>query len=119
MSNLTTLDNEQLINKTADWVMEKLNFCGCGVPDWFVYYLYVYLDRVKKQEKLGEDEFQYSYKYRKDLIAYAYICDQQEWTEHGSSITYCWLTDNGKELLKKLKRIDWSDYKELLQFSQN
>lgn len=111
MSNLTTLSNDELIIKTADWIMEHLNFCGCGTPDWFIYYLYIYLDRVSRRSDLPEDEFQHSYKYCKDLIAYSYICDQQEWTDHGSSITYCWLTDNGKELLKKLGRIDWSEYK--------
>lgn len=109
-NNLTTLSNDELIEKTSDWIMDHLGFCSCGQPDWFVYYLYVYLERVAYEDKPKDDWFQCDWHYQSDLIAYAYICDKEEWTDHGTSIIHTWLTDNGKELLKKLRRIDWSEY---------
>lgn len=112
MSNLTTLSNDQLLEKTTDWVTSHLNFCGCGAPEWLTYYLYKYLDRIDRSKE-NEDIDQNSYRYKYDLILYAYICDSAGWTDHGGSINYCWLTDNGKELLKKLRRIDWSEFKKI------
>lgn len=97
------MDEEEIIDK----VIADLGFCGCGQPYWFVYYLYVYLERVDQGEKL--DGHQCDWQYHDDLLAYAYLADKEEWTEHGTSIIWCWLTPDGNELLKKLRRIDWSE----------
>lgn len=112
MSNLTTLSNDELIEKASDWVMEHLGFCRCGEPDWFVYNLYLYLERIDERSNLAasKESVALAKKAFREGVAFAYICDKAEWTDHGSSICHPFLTIDGKELLKKLRRIDWSEY---------
>ena len=81
----------------------KLNWCGCGCPEdamrTVAKYLkaksYNYPENDKKMKEFfdGKDEDD-------DLIlCLAYTMDAAGFTEHGSSIYSCWLTDDGKYFL--------------------
>lgn len=100
-NNLTTLSNEELIRKTEEWLMNKLNWCSCGYPRDVLYSLYQYLTLC-----YGDGEYAYSLDEKNEHywsnLLWAYICDKEGWTGHGGSIVYAWLTDDGKELLKNI-----------------
>lgn len=81
----------------------KLKWCGCGCPEdamrTVAKYLkaksYKYPENDKKMKEFfdGKDEDD-------DLIlCLAYTMDAAGFTEHGSSIYSCWLTDDGKYFL--------------------
>lgn len=91
---------ENLTNK----VLKMFEFCGCGNPDEFVEGLRQYLiicklrydDRVPEEYKLNIDTAAYR--------PYEYLADKAGLTEHGSSVTYAWITDEGEKLLKELNK---------------
>ena len=81
-----------------DEVMRELGLCGCGDPWTFVRQLAEYLKNVRDRVPMYEGEN------LEKFIAYMYLCDDRGLTEHGSSVLGAWLTDKGKELLKRLEQ---------------
>lgn len=84
---------------------EQLKWCGCGDPREAIKTIGKYLRAIKEQE--SEDrkmQFQKSFGcatiYENELLlCLAYALDAAEFTEHGSSITWPWLTDDGEYFL--------------------
>lgn len=107
------MDNEQIheINKQwherqdklEDEVMGLFDFCRCGNPHIFIEGLRQYLTLVKFAhddripEEYRDENLQNDY-----YVPYMYLADKAELTEHGGSVFSAWLTDKGKDLLKRL-----------------
>ena len=86
-------ENENII----DDIMRSFGYCVCGPPEAFLSYLRNYLRLVEAKD----------YAAAKDVWApYWYFCDEKGFTEHGSSVLGAWLTDKGKEMLKKLDEVE-------------
>ena len=105
---------ELLIEECEDFFYyEKLNWCGCGDPDMAKTVIRDYLEVVKAKfdskvdfkEKFGV----ISVYDNRLLLCLAYALDAAGFTEHGSSISGAWLTNEGKMflwLLEQNKDID-------------
>lgn len=81
-------------------------FCGCGLPEsaWeIVLRLLGYFGTPHEDRNL--DEFR-----DEDYLA-AYVIDHCGLIEHGTSIGGSWLTDDGKEALRFLRKhgVEWGD----------
>ena len=76
----------------VDDIMAGLGGCSCGRPYIFVRQLYDYL---KIAENIGLPDDKY--------IPYMYIADALGLTEHGSSVYGAWLTEKGKEIVKRVE----------------
>lgn len=92
------------ISGHGNLITESLNrlmgWCQCGNPEDMTAMAFLYLtavgnklDRKTAQEKSGIPDEAWT------LLSY--ICDYLEWTEHGGSVGGAWLTDTGKEALRK------------------
>ena len=90
-------------NKLTDEVMGLWGFCTCGDPDIFMDGLRQYLTLVKMShddrlpEEYRDENLQNDY-----YIPYMYLADAAGLTEHGSSVFGAWLSDKGKDLLKRM-----------------
>lgn len=105
---------ELLIEECEDFFYyEKLNWCGCGDPDMAKAVIRDYLEAVKAKfdskvdfkEKFGV----ISVYDNRLLLCLAYALDAAGFSEHGSSISGAWLTNEGKMflwLLEQNKDID-------------
>ena len=92
-------DGQEMTDETIEEeVMRELGLCGCGDPWTFVRQLAEYLKNVRDRVPMFEGEN------LEKFIAYMYLCDDRGLTEHGSSVLGAWLTDKGKELLKRLEQ---------------
>lgn len=87
--------NEQLGNDVCD----LFDFCHCGKPELLVIQLREYLEYYAQDT----DEKEWC---KDEWLWIAYLCDKEGLTEHGTSIGYVWLTEKGKEWLKKLKKYE-------------
>ena len=94
------MTNEQL-NKLYDEreeglkteIMDMFGFCGCGRPEVFVEQLRQYLKLVEAKSDVAASDY---------YAPYMYLADKAGLTEHGGSVLGAWITDKGKELLKRL-----------------
>ena len=117
-SNLS-LENEVIVGNREEWYEESLidplidyysydvlRLCGCGCPNdtLDVIRKYLHIRKDWKDNKCDYDEVQQRYKTElniddQDDIQWgllqfmAYILDDRGFTEHGSSIGGCWLTE--------------------------
>jgi hypothetical protein len=107
-------------NQDAFWT-GVLGFCSCGSPEQLLPKIIEYLDwcgRDRSSEGDGLDYGKFLTKreqtkdtnpwhngsYRDDLtLLIAYVCAGADLTEHGTSIGWPWLTDEGKSWLMKLQ----------------
>ena len=105
-----------LIDSLMDyWMYEDLGLCGCGCPEYTfeVIRKYLHIRQDWRENKLTYNEV--IDKYRRDLHIddndnnqfgllqfMMYILDEHGFTEHGISITRCWLTEKGEMLLATL-----------------
>ena len=95
---------------------ELIGICGCGVPEAAMIQVRNYLRCVsiicnyeKQKEKLME-HFGCRSVYDNSLLLFmAYILDEKELTEHGSSIGGAWITDLGEKCLTVLEACDLGD----------
>ena len=118
---------ESLIEPLLDFYMyEKMDLCGCGIPEDTYEAIRRYL-RIRKscfEENLSWEDI--TERYRANLhIDYddsmnhgilqflAYILDSYGFTEHGSSVGGCWLTEEGERLLTVLDA--WRDLEEKIK----
>lgn len=97
-------------NPADEFWFALLGFCGCGINDHLMHKMFDYLcycewwrDNLdindmavirEKMRSIGDEEF---------VSLLAYIADSKELTQHGTSINGAWLTDSGKEWLRRLK----------------
>ena len=84
---------------------EKLGWCGCGTPADALEAVAEYLQSVTLKE-IDERNAYYKDHYGCDrlwnnklLMCLAYTLDNAGFTDHGSSINWCWLTDDGEYFL--------------------
>lgn len=98
----------------ADYYMHKLDFCGCGCPqvaldavakilftlkEWSMF-TYSYERKAKRFEDwFGCDARDFDSPACGLLLSVLYMLDDKGFTEHGSSIFGCWLTEDGERLL--------------------
>lgn len=76
-----------------------MNWCQCGNPEDVTGAIMQYLEITGSDERFdfeGNDESR-----RKLWFFLAYIADYLEWTDHGGSVGGAWLTDIGKEALRR------------------
>lgn len=107
---------EYLVKPLMDYYMyEELDLCGCGCPEdtYEVIRRYLHIRNDWYENKLQYDDVIAKYKTDlhindDDLIQAGllqfmmYVLDEKGFTEHGSGIGGCWLTDKGKRLLTVL-----------------
>lgn len=113
-----------LLSEIAEKIIKKesnLSLCGCGCPNdtLDVIRKYLHIRKDWKDNKCDYDEVQQRYKTElniddQDDIQWgllqfmAYILDDRGFTEHGSSIGGCWLTEKGEMFLTVLDA--WDQY---------
>lgn len=112
---------ESLIEPLMDYYMyEELNLCGCGIPEdtyeIIRRYLHIredyYTDKIEYKDVLERYKTDLHIEDDDSLQAgllqfMMYVLDHNGFTEHGSSIGGCWLTDKGRRLLTILDA--WHD----------
>ena len=77
---------------------ERLKWCGCGRPGEAMRAIAKYLeDRQENRLHTDDDSL---------ILCLAYELDRAGFTDHGSSIYGCWLTDDGKYFLWAIKEAD-------------
>ena len=88
-----------------DIVFNDIGICGCGNPDDVLNMLQKYLE-AKREWMPFEKQKEFAAKYAEELMLFMmYIMDDKGYTEHGSSVYGCWLTDKGKAFLKMLEEV--------------
>ena len=107
---------KSLIKPLLDFYMhEKMGLCGCGSPEdtYEVIRRYLHIRKARFRDDLSYDLVKESYNVNlhmdyDDSIQYgmlqflAYVLDDYGFTEHGSGIGGCWLTEDGERLLTVL-----------------
>lgn len=97
-------------DKLEDEVMGLFDFCRCGNTYIFMEGLRQYLRLVKIAhddripEEYRDENLQNDY-----YVPYMYLADKAGLTEHGGSVFSAWLTDKGKDLLKRLN-VSFTDF---------
>lgn len=104
--------------------IDGLGFCGCGLPERVFVSMHRYLDSVRfyhdemkkidaaKLSRMGENseesrarskciaDTKQKHGFDEDMwLLLAYIADDKELTEHGSSVYGAWLTEKGRAWL--------------------
>jgi len=84
-------------SKSSYLQIEYLGFCGCGDPTSAMILIRDILNSIKEG---GTDQTLFP----SDGLYYfmLYWLDDKGFTEHGTSIHGCWLTDLGKEILNDI-----------------
>lgn len=115
-SSIKKIDNfykSELIEACTDFFYyEKLNWCGCGHPDAAKRVIRDYLRILYDFEKDNENEaqnrkcinlknrFGFENVFENELLmCLAYTLDAAGFTEHGSSLSGAWLSEEGKMFL--------------------
>lgn len=94
---------------------EQLKWCGCGQPRDAIKVIGKYLRAIKEKEfenrKIQfQKSFGCSYIYENVLLlCLAYALDAAEFTDHGSSINFPWLTDDGEYFLYAIDESEKSE----------
>ncbi len=82
-----------------DSVAERVDFCRCGDNEMVDRLMLAYLTS-------GTPEHPILLHVDGDAgMLIAYIADAAGWTEHGTSVNYTWLTEEGKAFLPKLRKL--------------
>ena len=95
---------------------EVLNWCGCGTPETALMAIASYLELQDRDITDRESYDQWKNEIKEafppdgdDGALYnclAYSLDSAKFTEHGSSICACWLTDDGKYFLWAIREAE-------------
>ena len=86
-----------------DVVFNDIGLCSCGDPDAVLDMLQEYLE-AKQEWMPYEKQKEFASEHAEDLMLFMmYIMDDKGYTEHGTSVFSCWLTEEGRELLEMLK----------------
>ena len=97
------------------YIHEKMNLCGCGIPEdtYEVIRQYLHVRKNRFEENLSYEDVKEKYKIDlhidcDDFIQYgilqflAYVLDSYGFTTHGGGIGGCWLTEDGERFLTVL-----------------
>ena len=88
---------------------EQLDWCGCGEPNKAIEIVEKLLDVMSEREfddrhKKLKEYFDVDYVYDNPLLlCLAYTMDAAKFTDHGSSIGWAWLTEDGENFLWAIK----------------
>ena len=108
---------ESLINPLVDYYMfDVLHLCGCGNPEdtYEAIRRYLHVRKLRHENKdITWDGIKEQYKAQLCIDVdndtehgvlqfMMYVLDYYDFTEHGSSVGGCWLTEKGKMLLTVL-----------------
>lgn len=98
--------NGMTFNTAQDMISEMLDFCGCGMPDEAIDFVYKALNLVKINREMKYDDW---YKEVKKLLPNHgveyfvwYYLDSKEFTEHGGSVPG-WLTEEGVNMMRLIE----------------
>jgi hypothetical protein len=81
-------------------VADKLGWCGCGDHASIDAMM---LDYLSSLEAVPDGDWPDPDVAPPERTLLAYIADSLSWTEHGTSIRYPWLTDEGRRMLAVLR----------------
>lgn len=89
---------------------EKLGWCGCGCPGEAMRAVAKYLEarslEYPESDKKMNEFFPPSGDDNPLVLCLAYTLDAARFTDHGSSVFGCWLTDDGKYFLWAIKEAE-------------
>ena len=107
------LNYESDLTAILKWYyFEKLGWCGCGNPEEAMLTIAKYLE-ARSLEYPANDEKLKEYFPDGDnnnlVLCLAYELDRVGFTEHGSSVYSCWLTDDGKYFLWAIQEAEKTD----------
>ena len=91
---------------------EKLEWCGCGCPGEAMRQVAMYLEARSLEYPANDAKMKEYFDGGDDnclVLCLAYELDRAGFTEHGSSIYSCWLTDDGKYFLWAIQEADKQD----------
>lgn len=91
------MDRKEIIDTIQFYYFEKLGWCGCGMPGVALKIIGKYLEGRKENRKISDNPL---------ALCLAYELDRAEFTEHGSSIYGCWLTENGEKFLEAIQEAE-------------
>ena len=101
------------LDGAVEIVDQDFNFCGCGYPAEFCRYIRDVLRRAGEENQVddkGRETRRAFYRDTETLwanegqgLAVLYMLDEKKFIEHGSGIFGSWLTEKGKEMLKRLE----------------
>ena len=123
--NIDTTDAKELLDDASSYfIYEHLGLCGCGIPNASLQKVVDYLEIANQWSKdINEstdlwhdhkpsenrqqgmkEKFGVKDECEDPLVQFlVYIIDHNGFTDHGSSITGCWITDKGRACLYVLK----------------
>lgn len=91
-----------------------LGFCGCGDPEENLVFVLKSLRVIDRINALHADEITYEQLEKERLELFktdamflfvVYVFNKMNLAEHGGSVTGCWLTKRGKEVLSDLEEM--------------
>lgn len=95
---------------------EVLKWCGCGTPETALMAIASYLELQDRDIKDHESYIKWKNEIKEAFSpdgdenglyqCLAYSLDSAEFTEHGSSICACWLTEDGKYFLWAIREAE-------------
>ena len=115
-TNLETCNKEMLRSTIKHEFRLKLGICGCGEPELVLEGIYFLLTIIRDRynsdklvSKEVEEKAMQAYeelvgigegkKTNWEYLAILYMLDDKEFTEHGTGIYGCWITDLGEDYL--------------------
>lgn len=87
-------------NNVADLVSGMLNMCDCGDPESNLRYIRDQLRRITARDATPANAAEWFFNY---------WTDSANISEHGTGITYPWLTDKGQVILELLEELELPD----------
>ena len=108
------LNYEDDLTAVLKWYyFEKLGWCGCGCPEAVMEVIANYLEArslpYPESDKKMKTYFAPDGDENPLVMCLAYTLDDKGFTEHGSSIFSCWLTDDGKYFLWAIREAQKRD----------
>ena len=89
------------------YYFEKLGWCGCGCPSVVLETIAKYLESVElpyeQRDAKMKEYFPPNGEENELVMCLAYTLDKAGFTDHGTSIFSCRLTDDGKRFLRAIK----------------
>ncbi len=95
------MSNDLMIRKVREeikyYYFEKLDWCGCGSPEKALREIAKYLEGRIADQPLPDDPL---------ALCLAYELDRAGFTDHGSNILHCWLTEAGEQFLGAIRQAE-------------